>query len=74
LGHLAFAAGVYICYGQFAAPVQKWPKIAPKSPKLAKKSSTIANWPAISAASAVEIVLPQLCSSQAEFAAEVSPP
>jgi hypothetical protein len=38
LGHLACTAGAYICYGQFAAPVQKWPKIAPKSPKLAKKN------------------------------------
>jgi hypothetical protein len=43
-------------------------------PKNSQHFPKIANWPAISAASAVEMGLPQLCSSQAEFAAEVSPP
>jgi hypothetical protein len=53
---------------------QNNPKITKNCQNKCQKSPKIANWPAISAASAVKIVLPQLCGSQAEFATEVSLP
>jgi hypothetical protein len=37
LGHLAFAAGAYVWYGQFAAPAKKWPKNDQKWPKIGQK-------------------------------------
>jgi hypothetical protein len=37
LGHLAFAAGAYVWYGQFAAPAKKWPKKDQKWPKNGQK-------------------------------------
>jgi hypothetical protein len=62
LGHIDFDADAYIW------PMVSLPHQIKNSPNQSKMAEKIQKWPAISAASAVEIVLQQLCGSQAEFA------
>jgi hypothetical protein len=66
---LLYFVFVFALLGNRPKMAKNRPKNTQKVPKVAQKWPTMTNLPAISATSAVKIVLPQCAAAQAEFAA-----